>query len=247
MKSKKKVFVVDRNKTSSHYGRFLNNFETETDMSKADLVIFTGGEDVNPSFYNQEKITGTHFSDSRDYYELGMYQKALSLKKPMLGICRGSQFLTVMNGGSLIQDVNNHGRPHEVEFMYDPFALVEVLTTEVTSTHHQMMAPFLSLEESSYDILAWSKTPLATKYRIWKEGEETEINLKDYTKSFSELLKKDHAIEPEMVYYYDTNCLCMQFHPEYLEFSKMTSNNGKSSLEVIEEFIHVYLFETVKK
>jgi len=91
---------------------------------------------LRPSFYGEEAIPGVYSNVKRDEYEAGVYGEALALKKAMVGICRGSQFLNVMNGGKLWQDVNNHGRGH---------AVTDIKTGEIiqgmTSTHHQQMRP----------------------------------------------------------------------------------------------------------
>lgn len=75
------------------------------DGTNVDLVCFTGGHDVHPSLYG-EKVNGARgFSMERDLQEVYEYTKALRLCIPMVGICRGGQFLNVMNGGKLIQDL----------------------------------------------------------------------------------------------------------------------------------------------
>lgn len=107
----------------------------EVDEVLADVIVFTGGSDVNPQLYGQTTHPYTHFSSVRDQQDIQCYLR--NLRKMKIGICRGAQFLHVMNGGTLFQDVNNHAlRKHH---------LLECKSTgqswAVTSTHHQMMAP----------------------------------------------------------------------------------------------------------
>lgn len=105
----------------------------------ADLLCFIGGADVDPKLYNEPALKESYvspLSDARDEAVWQMNAARGGKALPMVGICRGGQFLNVMNGGSMWQDVDNHGRDHE---------LIDLLITKtpvvVTSTHHQMMIP----------------------------------------------------------------------------------------------------------
>jgi gamma-glutamyl-gamma-aminobutyrate hydrolase PuuD len=97
-----------------------------------DIVCFTGGEDVSPYMYGEEPHPATYSDKYRDEAEALIYEKCLRLDIPMVGICRGSQFLNVMNGGKLHQDIDNHAIRgyHECMDVYGK-------TRDVTSTHHQ--------------------------------------------------------------------------------------------------------------
>jgi GMP synthase-like glutamine amidotransferase len=100
---------------------------------EADLVVFTGGEDVNPCYYGEEPHRKTRFDDDRDNYDLELYYKCWSEGIPMFGVCRGMQFIHVMEGGKLYQDVDNHYRRHDI---WD--VIQQRTIEEVTSVHHQM-------------------------------------------------------------------------------------------------------------
>lgn len=243
--SKIKVFIVAESEFGDHaYTNMFIDFVREKEMKNADLVIFTGGEDVYPLLYRQKSLKETNFKTKRDYFELTMFQQALTLKKPMLGICRGSQFLTVMSGGQLIQHVNGHSGSHDITLLYDPTSKSnDELHMKVTSTHHQMMCPMISeLSPSDYTILGWSKSPLSSQYLIAEDGETKDISgrLLNYAKENGQ----EEIMEPEMVYYHNTNCLCMQFHPEYFDFKSMEAFNGEKSLNIVKKFINDYLLET---
>ena len=155
------------------------------DESKADFLVFTGGEDVTPAFYGAKKHESTHNSTYRDVFEEGVFQR--NLDKPKVGICRGGQFLNVMSGGEMYQDVGKHCGAHEI---------TDLLTGEtllVSSTHHQMMKP-------SHKGLLVASAGLGGS-RVWYEGT---------------ILKKDVSKEDiEVVYYEHTNSLCFQPHPEF--------------------------------
>jgi len=108
------------------------------------LLLFMGGIDVHPTMYRaQDTIKGQYDMD-RDLREARSYQRALKNKIPMVGICRGAQFLCVMNGGKLYQHVDNHLGDHEISTSNGE-------KFKVTSTHHQMMYPV------GGEIVAWCK------------------------------------------------------------------------------------------
>ena len=79
------------------------------DYSKYDIVQFTGGEDVSPYLYKAEPHTYTQFNPRRDAWEIEQFERAQQEGCVMAGICRGSQFLNVMCGGTLHQHINGHG------------------------------------------------------------------------------------------------------------------------------------------
>ena len=60
------------------------------DISKAELVVFTGGEDVTPRYYDSKTHNRTHNNPYRDAREAMIFEDALSRKLPMVGSCRGS-------------------------------------------------------------------------------------------------------------------------------------------------------------
>src|SRR3546814_17569584 len=80
-------------------------WEIVSDVWQADLVQFTGGADVTPALYG-EKNTNSGNSPASDIEEAGYFAIARRMHKQMAGICSGGQFLIVMCGGSLIQNVD---------------------------------------------------------------------------------------------------------------------------------------------
>lgn len=99
-----------------------------------------------------------------------------------------------MSRGKLVQHVTNHGVQHEIEFEDG-----EVLN--ITSTHHQMCYPF-DLPREDYSLIAWSKDKRSTTYLNGNNSEKE--------------LPNDFR-EPEIIFYYNTNCLGIQGHPEYMD------------------------------
>lgn len=118
-------------------GQYVQMYEslgfTIVDEEDADILAFTGGSDVDPSLYGEEPHHHTQFNCARDMCEQEIYLR--NPDKLKVGICRGAQFLHVMNFGSLWQDVTNHAR-HGTHKLTCTFS---GKTWGVTSTHHQMM------------------------------------------------------------------------------------------------------------
>ena len=117
-------------------------------------VLLTGGHDIDPSLYGEERRPECGEScKERDEMETELLKQALEKNIPILGICRGIQFLNVHLGGTLYQDlvkqrpstVEHHQKPpydipiHDVEILEDG-SLYRVLNTKklsVNSYHHQ--------------------------------------------------------------------------------------------------------------
>lgn len=72
-----------------------------------DGLILSGGPDIDPLLYGEEPLAKLEtVNKNRDHYELSVIQQAAKLKKPILGICRGIQFINVAFGGTLYQDLS---------------------------------------------------------------------------------------------------------------------------------------------
>lgn len=167
-------------------------------LDDADVVLFTGGADVTPDLYNEPCMPKTNFDRLRDQKEQAIYEAAKTLEIPMVGICRGGQFLNVMNGGSMFQHVTGHAMPgtHLARIEIPPYGGRDKSirrTINVTSTHHQMMRP---TEEAIVLMTA------QCSYERHTPG-KTYIGKAD----------DDHP-DIEAVFYDETNCLCFQPHPE---------------------------------
>ena len=119
-----------------------------------DGFLFVGGEDIHPSLYGEEKtdLCG-NIQPLRDEFESLAFGRVFASKKPILGVCRGMQFLNVAMGGSLYQDINSsiqtklvhrqehpHTQPsHDISIMHGtPFyGVLEEDSIAINSWHHQ--------------------------------------------------------------------------------------------------------------
>lgn len=178
-----------------------------------DLVLFTGGEDVNPHFYNEQIGKYTHINSNRDKKEIDTFYRFKG-KSFLLGICRGNQLLTILSGGKLIQHVEGHCRDHSM-------VLNNSLKYNITSSHHQMIYPF-DLNEKDYELIGYSEYFQSNTYL---NGDNEEIEL------------SNNFLEPEIVYYKNTNALCIQGHPEWSHCDKRTS---QMCLNLIDKYLKAF-------
>lgn len=160
-------------------------------MLEADVIVFNGGADIGTEIYGELPIPGVPLhASARDKAEMEVFQKCSDPTILKLGICRGAQLLNCLNGGTLWQDVNNHGHDHSMTLQDGS------LTMPITSTHHQMMRPARGAEIIGVSRQATSKRS----------------QLETWTKT----LRAENDLDMEVVYYRDTNSLCIQGHPEYV-------------------------------
>lgn len=157
----------------------------------ADIIVWTGGEDIHPIHYGEQPISGCFYNKTRDFEDVNVAQQAIADKKICVGLCRGGQLLNIMNGGTLWQDVDGHNSG--VHNIWDTVT-GDILV--VNTVHHQMMKP-----SPIGDIIAYAReaTYKRAHGKIWKLVD----NLTDL------------QMDPEVVFYENTKSLCVQFHPEF--------------------------------
>ena len=135
-----------------------------------DGFLFTGGPDVDPALYGQEKAEFCgEICPGRDDMEMKLFRLVYDLDKPILGICRGIQLMNVALGGTLYQDIPTQA-PSEIshrvlekplarethEIQVDPscpFGNLP-LSLKVNSRHHQAiekLAPGLAVRARAAD------------------------------------------------------------------------------------------------
>ena len=78
-------------------------------LSLLNGVLFTGGQDIDPKYYNEKPLP--ELKDTcpvRDEFEWRFLDKVLETDIPVLFICRGLQLLNVKKGGTLYQDLKTY-------------------------------------------------------------------------------------------------------------------------------------------
>lgn len=81
----KKVYVVGN---QVHYANFITTHELVDDINDADIIIFTGGDDVYPFLYNCKPYPTTYSNLQRDLAEREEFKK-IRPDQLAVGICRG--------------------------------------------------------------------------------------------------------------------------------------------------------------
>lgn len=69
-------------------------------------LIIGGGDDIGAELYGGVPTPDVRIDPARDELELSLLEKALAVRMPILGICRGAQILNVHLGGSLYSDIH---------------------------------------------------------------------------------------------------------------------------------------------
>lgn len=88
-------------------------------VASVDGLLLTGGADVNPALYGEERHESVRFVDDlQDAFESSLLRAALRTDIPILAVCRGLQVLNVALGGSLRQHIVGESGvgPHGVPF-----------------------------------------------------------------------------------------------------------------------------------
>lgn len=155
----------------------------------ADGILFSGGEDVHPGYFNEGiMVDNLVISERRDKFEMKLAEKVLPLDIPLLGICRGMQLLNIAAGGSIYQDIGKqyetgirHSNPqsskadiiHKVKFeertkLHDLYGKPLM---EVNSFHHQAVKELAPVFKAS----AYSEDGLLEAYEL--EGDRFLLGL----------------------------------------------------------------------
>ncbi|MDA1192625.1 MAG: gamma-glutamyl-gamma-aminobutyrate hydrolase family protein [Candidatus Poribacteria bacterium] len=123
-------------------------------LRTVDALIFSGGGDLDPYLFGEDPIPALGDVDPlRDEFELGLCEDALDMNLPILGICKGSQVINLVAGGTVIQDIADaipdpiqHRQraaiwygSHRVEIASDSLLcrLMNTNVARVNSFHHQ--------------------------------------------------------------------------------------------------------------
>ena len=124
-------------------------------LKTVDAVILTGGEDIDPKYYNEKPHQKAEDPKAdRDVSDYWLLKTAIKEDYPVLGTCRGMQLMNVVLGGTLYQDLPSeyvsdivHRDPKKEDFVYHPCKIIDknsklygMLKAEdltVNAWHHQ--------------------------------------------------------------------------------------------------------------
>ena len=130
---------------------------------KQEALILWGGEDISPAIYKQDVIHARagKIPSARDLIEISLFNRAVELGIPIIGVCRGAQLACSLSGGTLFQHIEGgHHQNHKVETKDG-----HIFTT--SSCHHQA----LNVENTEHDILAWDS---GRKTRVYTDKNDFE-------------------------------------------------------------------------
>lgn len=192
MSTKQRLIYVVGAPSQTEHANWMQGTLTDS-MQDADLVVFTGGADVEPARYGEPAHRTTYPSPARDAREWPEMDRAVALGKPIAAICRGSQLSCAYAGGKLVQDMR-HPYLHEVE-TFDGHRIT------VTSDHHQCQHPW-GMASDRFKVLAWANG--LSPYHRGGHDEEMVNGIVDGNR------------EAEIVLYPHIRCLATQSHPEYV-------------------------------
>lgn len=126
------------------------------DIPKCDGFVLTGGIDVTPAISGGAEDYPHRpalFSPERDEFERRIYEYAKAERLPLLGICRGMQYINILEGGAVFDDIgaseNAFHKKGEVDKIHEVKVLEGSLLAEVSgeeqgfvnSAHHQAVNP----------------------------------------------------------------------------------------------------------
>jgi len=214
---KTKIFLIG----DASYVNWMENVQLVDSIEESDVVFFTGGEDVSPELYNHQNLA-SYTNSRRDEQEVIYFNEALALNKKMFSVCRGFQFISVMSGAKMIQDFYGHGGSQNM-------VTVDGKQIQVSCSHHQMV--YLGeLPKEDYRLIGWVENSRDVKYLYDNDGGHVKMDK-----------------ETEIVFYPKTNCLGVQFHPEY-----RTHSNDPKDIEYIQycrnlfnDFLNNKLYESL--
>lgn len=113
--------------------------------------LLTGGIDVTPSFYGgalDYPGQPDFFLPERDEFEKLIYEYSQTFKIPVLGICRGMQYINILEGGKVLEDIGPanlihkkeaEDKVHQVNIGHNSmlYAIIGLKNGMVNSAHHQ--------------------------------------------------------------------------------------------------------------
>lgn len=200
-------------------------------FDEADIVVFEGGTDISPTLYNEKASYATQVTklQPRDEREVELFHRSVSAGKFLVGICRGEQLLTVLNGGRLIQHMN-----HPYEHVCKTW---DGQTCSTNSLHHQLAYPW-DIPKEDWELLMWTEG-ISTTY-LNGDNEETEFSLDAFT-------DEGLIMEPEGLWFPKTRSFLCQFHPELMGYTRgwgwnITANDEVHTLDYLNKLL-INVFE----
>lgn len=191
-----------------------NNIE---DIQHCDGFLLTGGIDVEPSYYDGPENYPHQpavFLPERDCFEKLVYEYSQTHRVPVLGICRGMQYINILEGGKVLEDIGEANQIHKKE-LSDKVHPVEIGHNSmlyaitgakfgiVNSAHHQGVTTHIL-----------SKNLIANSYSDTSDQLIEGLEFKDKTNKSFMLAVQWH---PERMNEKETNPLSQKIKERFIE------------------------------
>ena len=141
-------------KTDLLYEAENNHDKTAPILSLVDLLILPGGGDISPKILGEANLGSRNIDEELDYVQLAYFQYFKNKRKPIIGICKGSQLINVALSGTLMQNMppdrlllhqsqngfdNHHSCNYEISPQYPILEAVfhRQMPNYINSAHHQ--------------------------------------------------------------------------------------------------------------
>ncbi len=161
-------------------------------LSFVDGVVISGGNDINPIYYNENPIYKLdRYYNCRDEFEIKVFNEAINMSIPVLGVCRGMQIGNVALGGTLYQDIYEQG-----------VAKIKHLNSE----HYDSCEHFINIEKNSFLFYAHNKKRIVVNSIHHQAIKDLGVGLKVIAKSDDGIIE---GVELENGKFFG-----VQFHPE---------------------------------
>lgn len=133
---------------------FLKN--NQADIEQCDGFLLTGGIDVLPALFGGAEtypFMPDQFLPERDEFEKLIYVHSQKAKLPLLGICRGMQYINILEGGQVFEDNGEKINEKHKKGLEDKihgvnvdknsllYAITGMEQGQVNSAHHQAVKP----------------------------------------------------------------------------------------------------------
>ncbi len=166
-------------------------------VNRIDKLILSGGQNVDPSYYGEEKtIDSKDYFLDRDIWEVALVKEAIAQGKPVLGVCRGLQLYNAVTVGSLNQAIDGHAEK-------GPFEITHKIVTENGSQLQQIYGR----EQEVNSVHRQSLKKLAPHLKVTARS------------------SKDDVIEG-VESFTDAPFIGVQWHPEFLLGHKHLKDQG---------------------
>lgn len=166
-------------------------------VNRIDKLILSGGQNVDPSYYGEEKtIDSKDYFLDQDIWEVALVKEAIAQGKPVLGVCRGLQLYNAVTVGSLNQAIDGHAEK-------GPFEITHKIVTENGSQLQQIYGR----EQEVNSVHRQSLKKLAPHLKVTARS------------------SKDDVIEG-VESFTDAPFIGVQWHPEFLLGHKHLKDQG---------------------